>query len=373
MRTLPWTFAFLFVGCGAPPKTAELVALEQLRAGEYTVALREQLPNLHKEADAAYQRALTSHQDGDPERSLLFTRLGTIIWRTATARIQQKEFADTLRVSQNRLRLAQEKLSDARRRKSTALDAISRQERLLNMQRRLSEAEKQAGEERRAAGAKAQLDAAALKLKEAEALEAARHAPGGFNKAQAALKMALDAFQGGRYKETERIAVLVIKDAEAASLKARPLFEREQKIHNIDQRMKAMLGKGEALEGVEARIERRGLILTLRGLFASRKTKILAGKLGSVKQSALIAKENPDFRIIVEGHTDNRGRSARNLKLSEARAQAVLLFLSQQGISAARLSALGLGDEQPVSDNSSKSGRAQNRRVNLVFLRPRLN
>jgi outer membrane protein OmpA-like peptidoglycan-associated protein len=79
-----------------------------------------------------------------------------------------------------------------------------------------------------------------------------------------------------------------------------------------------------------------------------------------------VLKSNADWRLRIEGHTDNVGDKAANLKLSNARAAAVAAWLTGQGIDAARLSTAGLGDTQPVADNSTEDGRAKNRRVVLI-------
>jgi outer membrane protein OmpA-like peptidoglycan-associated protein len=75
---------------------------------------------------------------------------------------------------------------------------------------------------------------------------------------------------------------------------------------------------------------------------------------------------NPDWKLRVEGHTDNVGDKAANLKLSNSRAAAVAGWLTSKGIDAARLSAVGLGDTQPIAPNTTDDGRARNRRVVLV-------
>jgi OmpA-OmpF porin, OOP family len=74
--------------------------------------------------------------------------------------------------------------------------------------------------------------------------------------------------------------------------------------------------------------------------------------------------QNPGFtRIRIEGHTDNVGKSADNLKLSQDRALAVVKWLSDHGINKDRLLAVGYGDTRPIKDNSSEDCRAQNRRT----------
>ena len=65
----------------------------------------------------------------------------------------------------------------------------------------------------------------------------------------------------------------------------------------------------------------------------------------------------------VSGHTDNVGQAARNLDLSQRRAQAVVTYLGSKGVEPQRLLAKGYGDTTPVADNSTKQGQAQNRRI----------
>lgn len=75
---------------------------------------------------------------------------------------------------------------------------------------------------------------------------------------------------------------------------------------------------------------------------------------------------NADWKLRIEGHTDNVGDKAANLKLSNARAAAVAAWLTGKGIDAGRLSVAGLGDTQPVGPNTTEEGRARNRRVVLI-------
>jgi outer membrane protein OmpA-like peptidoglycan-associated protein len=79
-----------------------------------------------------------------------------------------------------------------------------------------------------------------------------------------------------------------------------------------------------------------------------------------------VLKANPEWKLRIEGHTDNVGDKAANLKLSQARAAAVAAWLTGQGIAAARLTTAGLGDTQPVADNATDDGKARNRRVVLI-------
>ena len=79
-------------------------------------------------------------------------------------------------------------------------------------------------------------------------------------------------------------------------------------------------------------------------------------------------RDDPAARIAIIGHTDNVGSDAVNNPLSVERAHSVRDYLTTRGVSAARVETAGRGEREPVADNSSESGRAKNRRVE-IFLR----
>ena len=82
---------------------------------------------------------------------------------------------------------------------------------------------------------------------------------------------------------------------------------------------------------------------------------------------AQIVGRHPDWKLLIEGHTDDIGSDADNLKLSQARAQAVATSLTQQyRVEAVRLTAKGYGESQPREPNTTLAGRARNRRVEVV-------
>lgn len=85
-----------------------------------------------------------------------------------------------------------------------------------------------------------------------------------------------------------------------------------------------------------------------------------------IEQIAALLNDNPDLVLSIEGHTDNVGAPQANKTLSEQRANAVRNAVVAAGVDAARLSALGWGQEKPIADNRSEDGRAKNRRVEIV-------
>lgn len=83
-----------------------------------------------------------------------------------------------------------------------------------------------------------------------------------------------------------------------------------------------------------------------------------------LKVATILREQSQNVRII--GHTDASGDAGANRSLSEARAQAVMNFLMQQGVPAHRLSAYGMGQDQPIADNDTEEGKARNRRIEFA-------
>ena len=77
--------------------------------------------------------------------------------------------------------------------------------------------------------------------------------------------------------------------------------------------------------------------------------------------------KNPQTNILIVGHTDNTGADNYNMQLSSQRAEAVRSFLSQS-VNPSRLSVQGKGENEPIADNSTETGRAQNRRVEIAIV-----
>jgi outer membrane protein OmpA-like peptidoglycan-associated protein len=82
-----------------------------------------------------------------------------------------------------------------------------------------------------------------------------------------------------------------------------------------------------------------------------------------------LVKENRGVWFEIEGHTDNTGDAAYNFKLGEERAMAVRDYIAMtHAVALNRLNVISYGEEKPVADNSSRDGRAQNRRVVIRIL-----
>jgi OmpA-OmpF porin, OOP family len=101
--------------------------------------------------------------------------------------------------------------------------------------------------------------------------------------------------------------------------------------------------------------------------FDTGKATITAASSAVLAPVGELLKTDMTLKLEIQGHTDNVGGAAANLKLSQDRAAAVKAYLVQNhGVAADRLTTAGLGDTKPIADNTSDAGRAQNRRVELV-------
>ena len=96
------------------------------------------------------------------------------------------------------------------------------------------------------------------------------------------------------------------------------------------------------------------------------KSEIKPASTATLDEVAGLLKIDRGLKLEISGHTDNTGDKAHNIKLSEARAQAVVKALTgKYGIDAARLTAKGYGDAKPVAPNDNDANKAKNRRVEL--------
>ena len=99
--------------------------------------------------------------------------------------------------------------------------------------------------------------------------------------------------------------------------------------------------------------------------FATGSSKLLAKSYGSLKEVAQVLKDNPSYKIDVDGYTDITGNADKNQTLSEKRAGSVKAYLISNGVDESRIVSTGHGINDPVADNKTVAGRAKNRRVEM--------
>ena len=164
-------------------------------------------------------------------------------------------------------------------------------------------------------------------------------------------------------------------DAAAAEAEARARAAREaqkaaeasaQQASQQTERMREQL-KDQLNQVLQTKETARGLIVNMSDvLFDFNKYTLKPEAREKLAKVSGILLAHPGLKLQVEGYTDNIGSDEYNQKLSEQRADGVRDYLVQQSVKEDSVSATGYGKSDPIADNSTSSGRAQNRRVQLV-------
>jgi len=121
-----------------------------------------------------------------------------------------------------------------------------------------------------------------------------------------------------------------------------------------------------AAAAVEKAIAETGKFVTNNILFETGKATLKPESMEEIQKVAEYMKANPTARFEVQGHTDSQGSDAVNDPLSQQRAEAVVVALEDLGVDPFNLRAVGKGSHEPVADNKTEEGRAQNRRVEFI-------
>jgi len=178
-------------------------------------------------------------------------------------------------------------------------------------------------------------------------------------------------------KESARAKVMALRIDALREKKTKVLLDAKesellQAKEEAQQAKKKALGleqRYQELQELNAQMTSRGLVLTLGDvLFETNKAQLMAGAKRSLDKLVDFLNENATRKVLIEGHTDNVGSSTYNIDLSLRRADAVASVLKDKGIDESRIVTKGYGELYPVAENSSASGKQQNRRVEIVIL-----
>ena len=108
--------------------------------------------------------------------------------------------------------------------------------------------------------------------------------------------------------------------------------------------------------------------MTLRGVnFESNSDVLRPGAAGILAEVSGALEKNPTIKIEIGGHTDSDGAAEYNQGLSQRRASTIRDYLINAGISGDRMTVRGYGESEPIADNSTAAGKAENRRVVLTI------
>ena len=122
----------------------------------------------------------------------------------------------------------------------------------------------------------------------------------------------------------------------------------------------------QTMTAVEKAIAETGKFVTNNILFETGKADLKPESMAEIQKVADYMKKNSSARFEVQGHTDNQGSDKINDPLSQKRAEAIVKALEGLGVDGFNLKAVGKGSHEPVADNKTEEGRAQNRRVEFI-------
>lgn len=214
-------------------------------------------------------------------------------------------------------------------------------------------------------------DARALSIQrqEAERIEKEKEAAAAQAKADAEAKAAAEAAIAKQKADEAAAEAKAKADAEIAAQEA-------QRKRAEEQRAAAEREKQQLRERLLEQFNRvlpttdtdRGLVVNMGDvLFATGKADISTdAKIALAKLTGIVL-NYPSLKLAIGGYTDSTGSADFNMTLSQARADAVLDYLANQGLESSMLSSQGYGMSNPVADNSTSEGRQKNRRVEIVI------
>ena len=116
---------------------------------------------------------------------------------------------------------------------------------------------------------------------------------------------------------------------------------------------------------VPARTEQYCSILDIQ--FEINRKTVLRETEEKIDKVATFMRKYPDTTAVIEGHTDEVGTTADNMRLSQSRAESVVSYLASHGIARSRLKAVGYGETRPIGDNKTEEGKRLNRRINAII------
>jgi outer membrane protein OmpA-like peptidoglycan-associated protein len=167
-------------------------------------------------------------------------------------------------------------------------------------------------------------------------------------------------------EQAEAQAAQAAAQAQASQQQAQQAQQQAQAAQQQEAQMRERL-RQQLSQVLETRETARGLIINMSDvLFDFNKYTLKPEAREKLAKVSGILLAYPDLKVQVEGYTDSIGSDEYNLKLSDQRADAVRDYLVAQSVPDGDITAQGFGKTHPIADNASSSGRAQNRRVQLV-------
>jgi len=187
-----------------------------------------------------------------------------------------------------------------------------------------------------------------------------------FSQSQASFEKAKQMIEAKDYEKAISNAQESVFNANLAIAKAELKAEQKKKTSEDE---KKILEEAKSITDLSVRETEKGVAISITIDILTKSGDVKADVQPKLKSIADLLKKYPDYRIIVEGHTDKGSNEKSNIKLSSDRASSVLNYLANvEGVPLDRLSSVGFGSLRPLASNDDESGRKQNRRLDILIL-----
>lgn len=355
--------AFALLSCSRLPKPAEMQQFEGERKARQGEELKLEHPDLVKNADAQYQKAVEAHDDKEKELLEHHAHLAWMWWQSASLRRDTREATEAEKEVAKETAQLDRELAEAKKRQKLAKATLDRMAQIIALEGKVTDSQE-------VNTAKSAINEALAALKEAQAVDADVHASATFAAAEAKLKAATDSLGKNKPKDALSMAIDAKAGADAAKREAEPKYSTTEADQAKLTRNKALFDAVAGISGVSASQVAGGVQATVVEAFSSGAGAVTIVPMmeATFIKVAEVAKNFPDYGLVVEGHTDSKGNKTKNLQLSDSRAKSVSAFLAAQGVAPDRMTSLGKGSAEPVADNKTKDGRSKNRRIEVLFV-----
>lgn len=201
---------------------------------------------------------------------------------------------------------------------------------------------------------------AVVKSRESEAARARAEAQASQQQAEMERQRAETSEHRARMSELQ--AQIAEQQAAQARGEAQTAAEQERLAREQASQLESQMAELKAKQTSQGNV-----VLTMGDfMFATNRATLAPGAMLSIDKLSEILKQNPNEKVVIQGHTDNTGNPSYNRQLSQQRAEAVRDALVSRGIAPDRLVARGYGESFPVANNTTEAGRQQNRRVDIL-------
>ena len=373
---VPPAIALWLGACATPPKPVALTTYEALQRDRNIEETRRRFPDLVASAEQFGQKADQEWQSNNLEDSTKAALMAEIKLRTALARNEQARAKARLQTLTEEQTKADDTLADVQKDVQSVTEQIRLIEQADQDRKKLTQQIVAEQDERQKLtlqlATEQKLAAAQLAVRTAETVDAGRYAPAEYNAATGLMAKADGEIKQGALGQAQTTLQAARVKAERAIEIAKPQYEQAAQTTQNKMRDEALARDAAALPNVAVRLERRGelqrLVIAVPNLFARSQTTLSPEKENSLEPLARLIMKYPSYPVQVVGHTDNRGKAAELVALSQARAQSVFSSLVAKGVEARRLMVSGQGPNEPIADNKIPAGRAKNQRVEIIFL-----